>query len=74
MQVSIGSFRFFLKRQKEYVETAMGLGRRGSVPLCPAEVCDVDERLPIPRAAVAATERLRNVLRLIDFIICISKY
>src|SRR4030042_488719 len=74
IQVSIGSFKPSLKRQNEYVETAIGLGRRDSAPLCPAKVCDVDERVPRPRAAVAATERLKNVLRLIDFIICFSKY
>jgi hypothetical protein len=74
MQVSIGSFRFFLNRQNEYVETAIGLGRRDFAMLSPAKVWVLDENELRPMAPAAATERPRKVLRLIDFIICFSKY
>jgi len=74
MQVSIGSFKFLLKRQNEYVETAIGLGQCDSAMLCPANACVEDEKELRPKAAVAATERVRKVLRLIDSITCPFKY
>jgi hypothetical protein len=70
MQVSIGSFKFLLNRQNEYVETAIGLGRRDFVLLSPANVWVLDEKEARPKAPAAATERPRKVLRLIDVIIC----
>jgi hypothetical protein len=70
IQVSIGSFKFLLNRQNEYVETAIGLGGRDFTTPSPVNVCAVDEQEVRPRAAVAATERTRKVLRLIDVIIC----
>jgi hypothetical protein len=63
MQVSMGSFKFLLNRQKEYVETAMGLGR------CADSVLP-DEGEFILRAATPR-EVAKNVLRLIDFIVCL---
>ncbi len=74
MQVSIGSFRFLLNRQNEYVDTAIGLGRRYCATPSPANVWVLDENELRPKALAAATERPRKVLRLIDVIIFLSKY
>jgi hypothetical protein len=69
MQVSMGSFKFLLNLQKEYVETAIGLGRRDFAILSPANVWVADEKEVRPRAPAVATERARKVLRLINFIV-----
>jgi len=67
MHFSMGIFMPSLKRQKEYVETAIGLGRRGFG--AGAIAFERSEASAI--APAAAMELLRKVLRFIDSMICL---
>jgi hypothetical protein len=62
----MGIFRFFLNRQKEYVETEIGFGRCDVAS--DSEAFDLSEASA--RVPTAAIELLRKVLRFIDSITC----
>jgi hypothetical protein len=66
----MGSFKFLLNRQKEYVETETGLGRSGRsvLPDDAVALAWTDKWEYILKTA-APIELAKKVLRLIDFIV-----